>query len=530
MWIAVSYHCRRIPAELERSAATFFRTLTAPDRCVTPRAIGCESRRIDRADHPRSFMTDALIHALTAGEAALEAGDLDAAVTHFAEAAAAAPREVSLGLALAHVHKLRADPLSQQQVLRAVYGAGDWQASGVAHSLGGALLDAGLPEEAASCFTHVLSQLPRDPAALAALAAATRALGDPQAAWPLAKQALSIAPNNSAFLLTAAQVRHDQGDLIGALNYLDKAERARPGHGPTRVQRSYTLLLRAPSADGWMNFEHRPLPVPVYDSARWNGEPLNGRSLLVTAEQGIGDQFQFLRFVSRLVAFGASRVTVECHPHLLELLRGNAFDAVERGRAPATDLHVPLLSLPHVLRLGANVDGVSVPYIAPVGEAGIAVPPRDGRARIGLVWAGNPAFAGRVTRDFDISLLPELVTGANVRWISLQQGDAADHVPDGVHRLQPLTSWSQTAALLAELDGVVTTDTGIAHLAGAMGVPGWVMLQKIPDWRWGLRGNSTPWYPSLTLVRQSAPRDWKSVVRALHQALPSHLASIYEDR
>ena len=465
-------------------------------------------------------MSDALVQALTAGEAALESGDLAAAVDACAVAWRLVPTEVSLALALANVRALQGDQLGRRAVLQRACTVGDWRLATVAHSLGGALLEAGAPEEAVRCFAHVVTLHPNDPAALAALAAAHRASGSAASAWPLAQRAITLAPSNAAHLLTAAQVRHDLGDLPGALRWLDSADRVRPHHGPTQVQRAYTSLLHAPTAAGWAAFEYRPLPVPATAAQPWYGEPLNDRSVLVTAEQGVGDQFQFLRFVARLRERGAGRIVVECHEHAVSLLAANGYEAVARGSAVETDVHVPLMSLPHRLAVGTNVDGDRVPYLHATGATPISLPARvAGQPRIGLVWAGNPAFSGRYTRDLSPQWLAALTGEINVSWISLQQGTLAQELPSDVAPLPPLTSWAQSATVLQSLDGLLTTDTGIAHLAGSMGIATWVMLQHVPDWRWGLTGHTTPWYPTLHLVRQSTPGDWDGVVRSARASL-----------
>lgn len=461
-----------------------------------------------------------LLELLSAGERALETNDLDAALTNFQAAHALMPSDPSLGLALANVYRLRGEESAQRTVLLDTFRAGEWSTVEIAHALGAALLTVGAAPQAAACFVHVAATRPRDPAALSALASAKRASGDADGAWPIVKRALELAPREASLCLTAAQVRHDLGDLLGALKWLDKAEKLRPRHGPTRVQRAYSMMLRRPSAEGWAQFEHRPLPLPASGVAAWKGEPLEGRSLLVMAEQGIGDFLQFLRFVSLLPERGAGRVVVECHASLVTLLSGNGFDVVPRGTPVETELHVPLLSLPHVLKLGANVLGGAVPYLRAVAAADdVGLPPADGRRRLGLVWAGNPVFTQRVVRDLDPALLPALTSMEGVQWIPLQQGEAGDVEIPGVTPRVTLADWSQTAAVLSQLDGLVSTDTGIVHLAGAMGVPTWLMLHKVPDWRWGLNGDTTPWYPSVRVVRQPLAGDWNGVLDRLAQAL-----------
>ena len=464
-------------------------------------------------------MTDTLQRWLEAGQVALEAGQFRDAVDAFTRVRELLPTDVSIAIALANVHRLSGDvPMTRHTLLQAYVGC-TWSDPTVAFALGAALLEAGAALEAAACFEHVVMLLPNTPAALGALAGARRTRGDPHSAWPLMSRALAKAPADPALLLTAAQVRHDLGDIDGALRWLHRADAVRPHHAGTHLQRAYSLLLRGPSHNAWTAFDSRPLPVPATSARAWNGEPLNGASILVTAEQGVGDQFQFVRFIPQVVARGAGRVVVECHVDVVSLLVANGLEAIARGASPETEWHVPLLSLPHRLGVDSNVGGALVPYLrAP--RASVSVPPRaPGVRRIGLVWAGNPAFPGRVTRDLDPSLLPEIVGIPGIEWISLQHGDVGDVSHPQLTRELLSTYWASTADRLASLDGLVTTDTGIAHLAGAMGVPTWVMLQRVPDWRWGLDGELSAWYPTLRLLRQSQWNDWKGVLDQLRVAL-----------
>jgi len=518
-WIAVRVIYRHIGGELERSSAEIVRSLTPAARPVSTAASPGPNMSRNR---PVTALSrhERLEAALAAGERALLADDTAGAVAAFAESAALAPTDVSIAMALANAYQMHGAAESRRAALLTAFTDGDWRERPIAYALGGALLEAGAPHEAALCLEYVRRGHPNDPAALAALASALRAAGEPERAWPLAKRAVQLAPRTGAPLLTAAQVRHELGDLLGALNWLDKAERARPGHPPTQLQRAYTTLLRGASATGWALFEHRPLPAPATAAAAWTGEPLNGGSVLVSAEQGVGDQFQFLRFLPELTARGAGQITVACHAGAVSLLRATGFDAVARGNEPNTVWHVPLLSLPHRIGTGAELFGERGPYLrAPDVPIPTLPPALVGARRLGLVWAGNPGFPGRVTRDLDPSLLPAIVGIPDVTWISLQQGSAGDVEVDGLHRLPPLTDWATTAAVLKQLDGLVTTDTGIAHLAGAMGVRTWVLLQKVPDWRWGLTGTSTPWYSTLTLLRSSQWNAWGALLRSLPASL-----------
>ena len=475
--------------------------------------------------HRRTPMSEALIAWLNAGQQALEVGDFPVAIAAFTRVCDAMPSDVSVAIALANVHRLGGDVVTSRRVLLQAHERANWTEASLAHMLGAALLEVGAAHEAVACFEQVVRRLPSDPAALGALAGGRRTLGQPAAAWPLIEQAVKAASTNAALLLTAAQIRHDLRDLRGAAQWLDRAEAIRPNHGPTRVQRAYTSLLAGTSAAGWQAFESRPLPEPNTHSRPWQGEPLLGGSVLVTAEQGVGDQFQFARFISLLTERGAGRVVVECHADAVALFVTSGFDAIPRGSPPETDWHVPMMSLPFRLGTDGDVLGDRVPYLrsGPTTTAAADTSRFERRAgttrSVGLVWGGNPSFPGRVTRDFDASLLPELLAIPGIDWISLQQGDTAAVTDDRLRRVPLSTDWRATAALLSALDGLVTTDTGIAHLAGAMGIRTWVLLQHVPDWRWGGEGETTPWYPTLRLLRPRRWNDWRSVLEGLQNAL-----------
>ncbi|WP_373061810.1 tetratricopeptide repeat protein [Gemmatimonas sp.] len=460
---------------------------------------------------------------LAAGLSALEGERFTEAADAFARVQQEMPQEIAVALMVANAWHLSGDAVAEREALLHTYRASIDDADDASvYQLGAALLDAGAPTEARRCFERVVRHRPKDPAALGALAGATRAEGDPHKAWPIMQRAMALTSKQPALLLTAAQIRHALGDLTRARYWLDRAEAIRPEHSPTRLQRALTSLLGGPTAAGWADFEHRGLPTPPSTGASpWHGEPLTGQTILVTSEQGQGDNFQFIRFVSNLVARGAKRVVVECHPGALSLFIASGFDAVPKGQAPVTDWYVPMLSLPYRLDIGADIAGARVPYL----HAGVRLAPNSaGQRRLGLVWQGNPAFLATTLRDFDQTLLPQLLSLPEIEWVSLQYGATytADH-----HRLKKpemLSNWLDTARMLASLDGVVTVDTGIAHLAGGMGIPTFILLPFTPDWRWSLGTETTLWYPSARLIRQRAPRDWASTIAPLLAALHSAFA------
>jgi hypothetical protein len=252
--------------------------------------------------------------------------------------------------------------------------------------------------------------------------------------------------------------------------------------------------------------------------------------LLLTAEQGIGDAVQFVRF-ARIPAARGLRVVVQAQPPLRPLLAtapGVAATVATGGPAPACDVALPLLSLGKVLGIDASTID-SVPYLRADPERRKAVLPRvealaAGKRRAGLAWAGAPHHLNDRRRSIAPHLLAPLFALPDIAWFSLQKGpreEAIATVPgsSAIVRLDPAAELADTAALIDALDVVVTVDTSIAHIASALGKPTWVMLPYAPDWRWGIAGERTPWYASARLFRQSSVGDWTGVIAEVAHAL-----------
>ncbi|MGH9720879.1 MAG: glycosyltransferase family 9 protein, partial [Bryobacteraceae bacterium] len=240
--------------------------------------------------------------------------------------------------------------------------------------------------------------------------------------------------------------------------------------------------------------------------------------ILVHAEQGLGDTIHFARLIGQVAARGG-RVVFEVQPELLRLMRGleGVAELVERGaELPRFDCHSPLLSLPRSLGLRVNTIPAQAPYLA--AEPALAerwrTLRRAGCRHIGLVWAGNASHANDANRSIALAKLAPLAGIQNVEWFSLQKGSAARQAPPAGLNLRDLApelhDFAGTAAAIVNFDLVITVDTAVAHLAGALGVPVWVLLPHSPDWRWLLDRDDSPWYP-MRLFRQSAPGDWDGV-------------------
>jgi tetratricopeptide (TPR) repeat protein len=318
----------------------------------------------------------------------------------------------------------------------------------------------------------------------------------------------------------------------------DKAVTARPDYAEAHYHRGSALLLRGHFKRGWRDFEHRwqaadcGFDRPVLQAREWHGEKLDGRSIVVYSEQGLGDAIQFARFLPRLVAMGA-KVTFLCHPNLLRLFRPFTANMEITGSCEAErrfDFQCALMSLAE--RFDVSLDDLpeNVPYL--FAESALVAQWRarigDKGFRIGICWQGNPL--GKIDRGRSISLAKYQPLGAvaGVRLISLQKMHGLDqlaHLPAGM-TIETLGTFDEgkdafidTAAIMQGLDLVITSDTASAHLAGALGRPTWVAVKHMPDWRWMLERGDSPWYPTMRLFRQPAREDWDSVFAAMADEL-----------
>ena len=303
---------------------------------------------------------------------------------------------------------------------------------------------------------------------------------------------------------------------------------------------SLALLLDGQFPEGWREYDWR-LALPelgkgrhVFPGPQWDGVATQGKTLLLYTEQGIGDAVQFARYVPALAATGA-KVVIHCAPPLHSLLASVAGVAqVISGNMALLryDAHFPLMSLPRHFATTLATIPAKTPYItvAPARRAAMraTLDAQPGRLRVGLAWAGNRTHTNDRNRSLHLSTLAALFDVDDIAWFSLQQGDAAVQVAAvrgaaDMGPLAPSASLDDTAALIAELDLIISVDTSIVHLAGALGRPCWVLLPFAPDWRWLLRRDDSPWYPSLRLFRQATLRDWATVVARVASALRARI-------
>jgi hypothetical protein len=301
--------------------------------------------------------------------------------------------------------------------------------------------------------------------------------------------------------------------------------------GPeAEYEHSHLHLLFGEIREGWAGYEAR-LDIPGrirpernFPQPRWCGEPFQGRTLLVHYEQGLGDTLMFLRYLPMVKALGGT-VLLLVQPALVDLAAtcsGPDQVMAEGASLPPFNLQVSLLSLPAIFHTELDTIPARIPYLdIPAG-----VPNRshfddifvggEHEIRIGLVWAGNPDHKKDAERSMPSLFLQPLDRLQDVRWFSFQLGrNEPPPLPDLVSLAPLLNCFSDTAYALSRMDLVITVDTSLTHLAGALGIPVFLMLPFQPDFRWMLNRKDSPWYPSMRIYRQASPGDWGSVVQTI---------------
>jgi len=359
----------------------------------------------------------------------------------------------------------------------------------------------------------------------------------PGEAVEVARRALAVAPDLSEMhvALGAALLEANPG-IDGPVAALRHAIELDPRNELAHVNLGMVLLGAGNLADGFREYEHREKPEPRPELRPWDGSPTNGRGILLRAEQGFGDSIHFVRYAP-LVAerTGGGRIVVECPDLLRRLLQTTpGVDQVvsSLGPLPGVELQASLVSLPHLFGTTLADIPARVPYLFPPPTSNPEFartlardPTAPGQRRIGLVWAGNPKFGNDRRRSIPIPMLQPIVGLADARFYSLQVGAAAKRDADamrelGIVSLAPwLTDFCETAWAITQLDLVISVDTAVAHLAGALGKPVWLMLPSNPDWRWLRDREDSVWYPTMRLFRQREIGDWPDVIARVADAI-----------
>ncbi len=400
----------------------------------------------------------------------------------------------------------------------------------------GALARLGCHEEALEAYEMVRAREPNHLHALNESGGLHMRLGSPQAALACYERALTLAPGTAELLVNRGTALRALNRDTDALASFAEAAALKPDFAEAHWNASLIRLRQGDFANGWKDYEWRWRKADWrtrrrdFSAPLWLGDaPIAGKTILLHAEQGFGDTIQFIRYVPLVARLGA-KIVVECPAELKRLL-GN-IEGVEqivvRGEAlPAFDFHCPLLSLP--LSFGTELTTVpaNVPYLqvhAEQVETWRGRLPQNGKRRVGICWAGSRDHMSDRGRSISLERFASILSVSNLNFVSLQKevspAQAAILQDRAVIQLgQEFVDFADAAAIISMLDLVVSVDTAVAHLAGAMGKAVAVLLPFSPDFRWMRQRTDSPWYPTMRLFRQSSLGDWDEVIERLQQEL-----------
>ncbi len=470
------------------------------------------------------------------GNALLGLGRGAEALTHLQAAAELRPDVASFLYNHGNALLTAGRPAEAEMQLRAALHR-DPAHAGAHNNLGNALRALGRHDEAAACYRRAIALRPDLAGAHNNLGSALLALHRPAQAEAALREALRLRPDYAEACnnLGGALLALDRPEAAGAA--FRRAVQLDPALVQARFGEALALLALGEYREGWAAYESRWLDPRFcedersYDVPLWRNVPgstIAGRTLLLHAEQGLGDTIQFVRYVPMVRRLGA-RVVLEVQAPLLRLFDGIADTVIAAGaELPPCDAHCPLLSLPCAFGTELPTIPARIPYLradaALQREWRAALGPRTG-LRVGLAISGSPGHPEDALRSIPAALLRPLLAlpgvGFHLVQKDVRESDAAvlRDVPSLRNHADRLGDFADTAALLATLDLLVSVDTSVAHLGGALGLPVWLLVQSNADFRWlRVRGDS-PWYPTMRLFRQHEPRRWEPVLARVADAL-----------
>lgn len=493
-------------------------------------AIGCYEHALKiKPDHPVAHCNyGALLSQL---------GQHEAAIVHLRQALAAQPDYPDAHFNLGEALERNGQPLEAIEEISSFLKTHPNHPSAKLN-LADCLKKSGQIDAAVKRYRDLIASAPDFFIAYNNLGNLLREQGELSEAEALFTSALQIAPGLAELHGNISPVLISQNRIDAAIKHLDTALEIAPGYPEAHFVKGLALLVAGDFPRGLPEYEWRwqcrdfTSPRVHADIPRWQGESLAGKTLLVHAEQGLGDTLQFVRYSQKLAETGG-KIILECQPSLKSLLSDitGVDQVLAQGEPlPPVDFKIPLLSLPFAFATTIDTIPAQTPYISASPEKIASWQARLQKAqrtglRVGLVWAGRPEHKNDRNRSASLAALAPLAEVAHTTFISMQKGSGEEELlnaPEGFDILPCgplLEDFSDTAGLVANLDLIITVDTSVAHLAGAMGKPVWLMVPFSPDWRWLLDRQDSPWYPSMRLFRQPSQDDWASVIQQIKTAL-----------
>ena len=419
------------------------------------------------------------------------------------------------------------------------------------NNLGFSLHEQGDPSAAIDSYKTAITLKPNYPKAHNNLGIALHEQGDLSTAISSYKTALKLKPNYSKAHNNLGCALQEQGDLTAAIASYNTALKLKPNYPEAHWNASLTMLLRSDYKNGWEEYKWRtkkkenpatPHALPKCDE--WNGDTsLNqSKQLLLVTEQGLGDTLQFMRYAPALREEGIS-ISFCAQPKLHSLIQASGIDPSPLTPNQANEVTegqwIRLLSVPRYLEVSPENPVISESYINTTEELNrkwADILSSEEQPIIGINWQGNPKSEKTALRERSLALeaFAPIISSRRVSLLSLQKGFGSeqletcsfkDHFVGCQHQVNETWDFLETAAIIANCDLVITSDTAVAHLAGGMGKTTWLLLHKVPDWRWGLEGNTTFWYPSMRLFRQRKRGNWAEVMQQVVEALQEHFGS-----
>ena len=403
------------------------------------------------------------------------------------------------------------------------------------NNIGVAYKELGENENALSAYQKVLQLNPNDPAVHNNLGNLMRNMDDMQSAIYHLELSIKLSPNYADAYSNLGAVYKESKNYKKAVIYYHKALEINPNHTNANFDLSLIELSNGDYERGWKRYEHRLkmaellAKTQVYHKPIWRGESLIEKIVILQNEQGFGDNIMFVRYAAQLAELGA-KVIIRTRLQLVELFQSvkGVFSVInEDDTIPEYDFYLPLLSCPQRFQTKLSSIPNQFPYLSTDCKTPILVDKK--KFNIGLSWSGSHTNKGHKDRYIGLKALSELFELKGIAWYSLQVGDDSGQIEKlklknkVIDKTELFTDFSQTAAFINELDLVITGDTSIAHLCGALKKEAFVLLSQPAEWRWLQKGTSSPWYDeSLILVRQEARGDWSTPILYIKEELKKH--------